>query len=332
MRLIITCSLQLEEFLDNAIPPYAILSHTWESNEVSFADFTSDVEGAKKKHAFHKIEDTCRQAALDGLEYAWVDTTCINKASSAELSEAINSMFKWYQNAKICYAYLSDVTKSGLTDQLPKSRWFTRGWTLQELIAPNDVIFYGKEWELLGSKREHARLIGKITGIDQTVLAPGNYYTSFEQAALGPGKSFTLHNISIAKRMAWASRRQTTRTEDMAYCLLGIFDVNMPLLYGEGKKAFLRLQEEIIRVVNDASIFAWGLQKDTKKLDVVDLITTRQQGPKTCPILAESPAVFQGCSHISQVDSSSARQPLPTFSVSFSCMFMVQTCSCDESC
>ncbi|KAK0655719.1 hypothetical protein B0T16DRAFT_424448 [Cercophora newfieldiana] len=200
MRLINTATLQFEEFIRQNIPEYAILSHTWEEEEVSFADI---------------ILKTCEIAQSEGHGYAWVDTCCIDKSSSAELTEAINSMFKWYQNAKVCYAFLSDFPASADSNEaLEICRWFTRGWTLQELIAPRDVTFFRQDW------------------------------------------TKPLRSIAVAQKMSWAAFRETTRVEDMAYSLLGIFDVNMPMLYGEGEKAFRRLQEEIIRSTSDLSILA----------------------------------------------------------------------------
>ncbi|TGO85069.1 hypothetical protein BPOR_0435g00120 [Botrytis porri] len=163
-------TLCLEEFYDGDIPAYAILSHRWGKKEVTFHDM--QVGDCTNEEALAKIQGCCRQAGLDGWMYAWIDTCCIDKASSAELSEAINSMFQWYQKAEICYAYLSDI-----------------------------------------EKHPH------------------------------PSKP--------------ASRRSTTRVEDQAYNLLGLFDVNMAPLYGEGKKAFMRLQLEILAISDDELIFAW---------------------------------------------------------------------------
>ncbi|OAK97411.1 HET-domain-containing protein [Phaeosphaeriaceae sp. SRC1lsM3a] len=236
MRLINCKSFQLEEFLGSNIPPYAILSHTWESEETGY----------------QKIEYTCHQATKDELQYAWVDTICIDKSSSAELSEATNSMFRWYRKAKVCYAYLSDVTCTGFVAESCKSRWFTRGWTLQELIAPFSVTFYDKNWQDLGSKRDHARLISEITTIDRSFLVQASHFEHERP----------FNRYSVAKRMAWAAQRQTTRIEDMAYCLLGLFNVKIPLLYVEGEKAFVRLQEEIIQANDDVSIFAWGVHEE----------------------------------------------------------------------
>ena len=238
MRLLNVKTLSLEEFIGSKIPPYAILSHTWqEGQEVTLQELgRSEVE---KRTGYRKIRLTCQQAENDGLAYAWIDTCCIDKKSSAELSEAINSMFKWYRDAKICYAYLEDVNSDG--SNLEAARWFTRGWTLQECVAPRDVVFYSKEWKHIGSKLNLTPVLSSITGIDKEVLVNEN----------------RIHDICIARRMSWASKRETARVEDQAYCLLGIFNVAMPLLYGEGEKAFIRLQEEIIKNTKDQSILAW---------------------------------------------------------------------------
>jgi hypothetical protein len=185
-----------------------------------------------------------------GVNYCWVDTCCIDKSNSTELSEAINSMFMWYEKAKVCYVYLADVGKHDSYDkrgEISRSRWFTRGWTLQELLAPRRVEFYDANWEALGTRSSLADIISDLTGIDVEVLDHDLY-------------NFNPNEKSIAARMSWASNRQTTRVEDMAYCLLGIFGVNMPLLYGEGEKAFVRLQEEILKISLDLSILAWDFR------------------------------------------------------------------------
>lgn len=159
MRLIDLYSMRLREFVGDQIPPYGILSHTWGDGEVTFTDFKAG--NAKDKLGFEKIHCLCTQAKLDGLEFVWCDTCCTDKSSSAELSESINSMFKWYQNAEICYAHLSDVYtgEPGFFErQFGKSRWFQRGWTLQELIAPKPVRFYGNDWDRISRQiRPHQR-------------------------------------------------------------------------------------------------------------------------------------------------------------------------------
>jgi hypothetical protein len=273
MRLINVISGQFEEFIGSNIPKYAILSHTWESEEVSFQDMKST--SYKDKKGFQKIQKTCEIAAAAGIKHVWVDTCCIDKSSSAELTEAINSMFRWYQRAEVCYAYLSDLPPLDpdlVLGALRECRWFTRGWTLQELIAPYEVLFFDQHWSFRGSKTsvDFVALLSNITGIQPGIL---RHTTS-------------LLELSTAHKMSWAAHRRTTRIEDTAYCLLGIFDVNMPLLYGEEDKAFQRLQEEIIKSGTDCSIFAWRLPNPPP----------RQVGDnRYCGILAKSPLSFSGC-------------------------------------
>jgi len=291
MRLLRAVDMTFHEFEGSSIPPYAILSHRWEGEEVTYQEMsdratakgkgvrsTKDQEleiraaATKRKSGFKKIRQCCEQALEDMIEYVWVDTCCIDKSSSAEMSEAINSMYTWYQQSIVCYAYLADVhtwptyraedadgawagiidvyehqdgNGSGLNSRwktgyalawqrlepishVMNSAWWTRGWTLQELIAPSEMVFYANSsssWSKIGDKRTLLELIVKRTGIEKYILLGGD-----------------VTKCSVAQRMSWASERETTRTEDLAYCLLGLFGVNMPLLYGEGSKAFLRLQ------------------------------------------------------------------------------------------
>jgi hypothetical protein len=231
--------LSLTRDLGNNIPPYAILSHTWgrDEDEVTFYDVNFGT--GKAKAGYSKIRLCGEQAREHGLEYFWVDTCCIDKTSSSELSEAINSMYRWYKESAACYAYLADVFDE---TKLTQSRWFIRGWTLQELIAPTKVVFYNANWRHIGTKDTLLKSISDRTGIPEAVLTGR---TSFR--------------VSVAHKMSWASQRETTRVEDEAYCLLGIFGVNMPLLYGEGSRAFNRLQEEILRQLNDPSLLAWRI-------------------------------------------------------------------------
>ena len=163
MRLLHSQTLKLEEFHDWTLKPYAILSHTWGEGEVSFQEMQSG-EGSRKA-GYSKILGCCKAAAADGFEYVWIDTCCIDKTSSSELSEAINSMYKWYQEAEVCYVYLADVFPEISTSSFAKSRWFTRGWTLQELIAPSSVTFFDAHWRDIGTKASLVKPIAKITGI-----------------------------------------------------------------------------------------------------------------------------------------------------------------------
>ena len=193
-----------------------------------------------------KIRRACAFARANGYQYIWIDSCCIDKTSSSEHSEAINSMFKWYSWAEVCFAFLADVRAEEDPEEedstFQRSRWFTRGWTLQELIAPAHVEFLAMNWTSIGSKTSLGTLVSKITNINYTALL-----------RLEP-----LNEFSVAQRLSWASRRMTTRVEDRAYSLLGFFDIQMPTLYGEGKRAFRRLQEEIMRVIPDQSLFAWS--------------------------------------------------------------------------
>lgn len=257
MRLINAKSLRIEEFGPRNLPRYAILSHTWGDYEPTHAEWRSVVTRRWKssKPGFAKIFATCKQACRDGLSHVWIDTVCIDKTSSAELSEAINSMFAWYENAEVCYVYLTDIPSqppSGidLLELMGSSRWFSRVWTLQELIAPDHVVFYSQSWTQLGSKKALSSFLSVVTGIDQLCIR----------------KERALREYSIAQRMSWVADRVTTRPEDIAYCLLGIFGINMPLLYGEGERAFIRLQEEIIRQSDDQSILAFDTLLSTNSL------------------------------------------------------------------
>ncbi|KIV76926.1 hypothetical protein PV11_08775 [Exophiala sideris] len=219
---------------------YAILSHRWgdEDEEISFDDIQLNPLGVKDKLGYQKLKYACKQARTDGYSHIWLDTCCIDKKSSADLSESINSMYSWYENAEQCYAYLEDVNE---LSKIALSEWFHRGWTLQELIAPKTVVFFSKSWTRLGERTELSDRLSKITSIDIGVLC----------------RAEKVDSACVARRMSWASKRVTSRPEDIAYCLMGIFNVNMTMIYGEGEKAFIRLQEEIMKDSDDESIFAW---------------------------------------------------------------------------
>ncbi|KAH6653642.1 kinesin light chain [Truncatella angustata] len=221
------------------VPPYAILSHTWGANEVVFGDLARPEDEWQHKHGYEKIEFCTKQARQDGIQYFWVDTCCIDKSDSIELQTAINSMFRWYRDAKRCYVYLADVSRTVVSGprqsttpweaDFRNSRWFTRGWTLQELIAPKTVDFYSKEGSWLGDKRSLELQICDVTNIPVKTL-----------------RGAPLSDFTVSEREAWAGNRQTKYEEDMAYSLLGIFDVYMPLIYGEGREnARKRLREEV---------------------------------------------------------------------------------------
>jgi hypothetical protein len=273
MYLLRTSDYSLHYFAEPHIPDYAILSHRWDRVELSYADLRSktDVQNAV---GFAKIRGCCKQARSDGWEYVWMDTCNIDKSSSAELSEAINSMFRYYQNAQVCYVWLRDVQHRSLDDTGPmtfrSSAWFTRGWTLQELLAPRLLIFYDRSWTEIGTRQSLEETIASITGI----TLPLDDWRS----------------KSVAQKMSWASRRKTSRVEDIAYCLLGLFGVSMAPLYGEGANAFLRLQLEIIGKTDDQSIFAWT------QITPMQISTISTE----LGLLAGSPAAFLNSQDIQQ--------------------------------
>ena len=234
--------LSLIERSGDNVYKYAILSHTWgpDGEEVTYEDLIKGT--GKHKPGYDKLQFCAKQADLDGLKYVWIDTCCINKANFTELSTAVNSMFRWYREATQCYVYLSDVPdpkdpSSTVESTFPASRWFKRGWTLQELIAPSSVQFFSRTGQLLGSKTSREQQIHHITGIAIKAL-----------------QGDPLSQFCVRERLSWAADRQTTVEEDAAYCLLGIFDIQMPLIYGEGRrKALDRLQRKIQKSSNTTS-------------------------------------------------------------------------------
>ena len=307
MRLLNTKTLVLEEFFDSQIPKYAILSHRWGEREVTYKEMRRGK--APKGPGLTKIKKFCALAAERGFKWAWIDTCCIDKRSSAELSEAINSMYRWYGRCTESYNYLTDVEYSRpdldimrenrhskddpfhnsqkLSNRFCESTWFTRGWTLQELLAPLQhgyvgrirSIFFDANWNEIGNVDQLEKQVSQATGIKPEFL-------------VNPRKA------SVAQKMSWASRRQTSRGEDMAYCLLGLFNVNMPLLYGEGaKKAFFRLQQEIMKISDDESLFAWTRPQAASLLH-----------PYTA-FLASEPSCFAEAVNVVRGPSESRRPP-----------------------
>ena len=237
LKLLSDDTFQLSTFDNDDPPPYAILSHTWtKGQEVTLQEL--EAGAGKDKTGFDKIRFCGKQAAADGLEFFWVDTCCIDKTSSYELGTAINYMFRWYQRSSRCYVYLSDVSAPESDaavfpitwmEAFRCSRWFKRGWTLQELIAPASVEFFSREHKLLGNRRSLEHEVSEITGIPTAAL-----------------RGQSLENFSVETRMSWTSSRETTVKEDRYYCLLGIFDVFLAFIPGEGEKnAKMRLEEEI---------------------------------------------------------------------------------------
>ena len=284
------------EFRDDETTEYAILSHRWiDPTEVDYEEMVDLAKMDKQEQdeirgrlGYKKIVDTCKQARKDGYEWVWVDTCCIDKRSSAELSEAINSMYRWYANAKICYAYLHDVDGSFLSTKKDAKyhesngwpEWFSRGWTLQEMIAPRNLQFFNKDWQPIGDKKGLAGDLRCITQVPPHILTDG----------------LERNRPCVAQIISWAANRTTTRVEDRAYSLMGLLDVNMPMLYGEGKKAFQRLQLEIIRSSNDQSIFAWGF---------------RSLNVRIGSVLADNPGDFKDCSDVVLMNHDELFKELP---------------------
>ena len=269
------------EFRDDTATAYAILSHRWiDPTEVDYEEMVdlakmekADQDEVRGRRGYRKIWDTCRQAKRDGYQWVWVDTCCIDKRSSAELSEAINSMYRWYGNSSVCYAYLHDVSGPSFPIKCDENRypnfngwseWFSRGWTLQEMIAPGNVQFFNKDWKPVGDKKTLACTLSTVTRVPVNILMDG----------------LSGNRPCVAQIMSWAANRTTMRVEDRAYSLMGLLGVNMPVLYGEGAKAFHRLQLEVIRCSNDQSIFAWGWNKGNVR---------------TGSILADDPSFFGDC-------------------------------------
>ncbi|KAJ4299250.1 hypothetical protein N0V90_004494, partial [Kalmusia sp. IMI 367209] len=249
-------SLSLKLYAAEPAQKYAILSHTWGADYegVAFKDLREDTDKVKFKKGYRKLEFCSKQAVKDGLKYFWIDTCCIDETSSAELSEAINSMFQWYHTAAKCYVYLSDVSTTNANDDqvdtaFTNSRWFTRGWTLQELLAPTSVEFFSSECIRLGDRESLMSLITEVTEIPSIAL-----------------KGNPLSQFSAAARKLWVKKRETTRKEDAAYCLLGIFNVSMSVIYGEGQdRAFRRLQREINGFAHDQSSLHSFLREQLKR-------------------------------------------------------------------
>ena len=237
---------------------YAILSHRWLRNgEITYQELNStNARGSNldetQLESLNKTKEACAKAREQGLDWIWMDTCCIDKTNAVEYTRSINSMFEYYRKAKVCYAYLSDVDCSApgwqkfRRKEQPdlESEWFERGWTLQELLAPEYMEFYDREWRLIGTKDKLAEDLHRVTHIERKYLI----------------NSRTIKEASVATRISWMAGRTTTQLEDIAYSMLGILNINMTAQYGEGAKAFMRLQETLIESPSsDESIFAWTI-------------------------------------------------------------------------
>ncbi|KAI9667896.1 MAG: hypothetical protein M1821_000716 [Bathelium mastoideum] len=277
--------------LDTALQKCAIISHRWGDNETNFQnlqeilqlqespnstesifDDPESYKFSKEEEGLFKIAVACKKASEYGfrgedgrgtrqtqamLEYIWMDTCCIDKTNSDEEDRAINSMFRWYRDAKVCFAYLSDVSQeeSEYQDEqkdlkgkriqrrincFKESDWFSRGWTLQELLAPRVLYFFDHKWRFIDAKKTRSADIQSRTKIEAKYIN-GDF-----------------SDACTAVKMSWLSSRETTLKEDMAYCMVGIFGVYMHVQKAEGEHAFLRLQEELIKQkAADESLFAW---------------------------------------------------------------------------
>ncbi|KAI6111557.1 hypothetical protein EDD16DRAFT_1835908 [Pisolithus croceorrhizus] len=225
--------------------PYAILSHAWAVGERDYFQKIG-TKSVRTEPGYEKVQMCCRLARQDGLDYVWIDNCCADANSRSTRSEVRISAYAWFQQAQVCYTYLGDVDGNEnpreTHSQFRRSKWFGRSWTLQELLAPKHVFFFAKDWTMIGTKADLVDIVSKVTGIHKDALEYPERIPCF----------------SIATRMSWARGRTSTKDEDRVYALMGLFDVNLPVVYGEGEtKTFLKLQNEIMKVTDDQSIFAW---------------------------------------------------------------------------
>ncbi|KAI1740014.1 hypothetical protein F4680DRAFT_130831 [Xylaria scruposa] len=295
MRVLDTTTFELQEAAyieDFEKDGYAILSHCWISNpEIVYQALPKHIEELRygkrplSSPAVDKIHGACETARKEGYKWMWIDTCCIDKSSTQELRESINSMLKWYKDARLCVTYLFDVKKnsdatgenifcSALEKNQP-AKWFSRGWCVQELLAPKAVKFYDMNWEYLGERNDLFKPLSKLSGINARYLNGKDYL-----------------NACIAVKMSWMASRTTSRPEDIAYSLLGLLGVRMDLDYGEGAKAFLRLQETIMKSNKmDESLFAWKMPKPN---DEARYESAKDFDENEWGLLAASPRWFQG--------------------------------------
>lgn len=225
---------------------YAILSHRWlPRGEPTFQDMAS---GMATGPGHEKLRRFCEEASSHGFQFSWSDTCCIDKTSSSELDEAIRSIFRWYSNAAICIIHLAQTTS---VDCMGLDEWFQRGWTLQELLAPPVVKFFNANWRPLTSEPNDKR--------DDGIMGRVAHITGCGSPSL---RAFDPGPFDVDLRMTWAARRKTTRGEDMAYSLMGIFDVTLQPAYGEGaERAFCRLVELIMQSSGNTSVLNWAGQE-----------------------------------------------------------------------
>ncbi|KAK8017363.1 hypothetical protein PG993_013689 [Apiospora rasikravindrae] len=288
---------------------YAILSHRWQDEEVTLPQLPSHARVLRSSHGpmpdqphLEKIRGACQEARNQGYKWLWIDSCCIDKSSSEETKESLNSRFKWYHDASMCITYLADVqhdlTRTDIEDaifntpQCQPSEWFSRGWTLQELLASNQLGFYDKHWTRIGTRADSAAVLGRITGIGVTYLTEAE---DFQKA-------------SVAQIMSWMAGRSTTKEEDLAYSMLGIFEVTMDRgdnsfimdpLYGRGRDAFIRLQKYLLAWKVDESIFAWRMPQYATKTVDGRLDDDRDWQEGEWGLLCPHPSWFKGSGNIS---------------------------------
>lgn len=301
MRLLHARTRELKDFCAEDTPDYAILSHTWGDNEVTASDISDGLYSGKEVY-WRKINCACKQALEDHLEWLWVDTCCLRRDDAIELDTAIHSMFEWYRDASVCYVYLPDVPSRpeesdvgyGEDTEDPeapdssfrRSRWFSRGWTLLELLAPRELRYYSSSWGFLGSSKTLSTLTRQVAAMAQTPET----------------LELLLESSSVSQVMSWASGRQTSTPEDLPYCLSGIFGARIPISYGEGAdQAFLKLQRWLIENRNDQSVLAWGYN-GSERSDDKDMAALSS-------VLARTPADFSGCGSISPCKAWKEKEP-----------------------
>ncbi|KAJ8472943.1 hypothetical protein ONZ51_g8187 [Trametes cubensis] len=292
---------------------YAVVSHVWRATEPSLRE-VQQLADQEATYDDSRLDDKIRQCCIltraRGLPYFWIDSPCIDQRNSTELSEAISSMYAWYAKAAVCFAHLPDVPSDDCifdpSSAFRRSVYFTRSWTLQELIAPKRVVFVSSDWTVLGEKQDLAELLEEITNIDRQILTFCRPLT----------------DVSIACKLSWAARRNARRIEDRAYSLLGLFDIHMPMMYGEGEKAFARLLHTILKEKCDHTALAWGRATDlplshppslTPLLRGCDPKPVSQQATPVCP---PSPAAFVDSAHLTPVDIEEFMSTMATWGAS----------------
>ncbi|KAI0513252.1 HET-domain-containing protein [Xylaria bambusicola] len=295
---------------------YAILSHRWVGQEITFDQLKDETLGLRFSTAparTPQVDKICgaAQTARDlGIKWIWIDSCCVDRANAVEQTESINSMFKWYRDAKVCIAYLSDVQKQEPHNDVPTperfdslerqgpSIWFSRGWTLQELLAPRNMRFYDKDWNFIGTKITQSHTLERITGIDSHYLTGEKHFAT----------------ACIATKMSWMAGRTTTRIEDIAYSMLGIFNITMATQYGEGIRAFMRLQETLLSTSRDESLFAWRMpERDAGIRSIRDANQDIAWDSDEWGLLALSPDWFKDSAHVTTEHPPDVERPLKSF-------------------